>query len=204
MKIEKLARIGLVFVALTFVPVLLMGACYERYTEKYANYIHETGGGGPTVDVVKLGSKITPEPTVKQGWDDNGEELMDAIKTVVERAGVKDGMLQTEAIQLINDYLCEKTVYGESRYCRAARGSLILHQAVCVGYALGFQYVAQYCGIDAVYVHGSAGGIRHGWNGVYFSDGTYLEVDVTFNDTTGNFHKYLLITPEEMEALHNE
>lgn len=199
MNIEKMARIALIFVLLTFVPMIGMGT----YLGNQMEYAYETGGGGPATDVVKLGSQITPEATVSQGWDDNSEEIMEAIKTVVERAGVKDGMLQTEAIQLINDYLCEKTVYGENRYCRTVRGSLVLHQAVCVGYALGFQYVAQYCGINAVYVHGSAKGVRHGWNGVYFSDGTYLEVDVTFNDTSGNFHKYLLITHEEMEALHN-
>lgn len=153
-------------------------------------------------DVCLLGSPIIPETTVAEGWDENPEEILNAIATFAAEAGVTNGMPQTEAIGKINDYLCEKIVYGESKYCRTIRGPLIQRQAVCVGYALAFQYIAQYCGIDAVYVHGYTKATAHGWNGVYFSDGTYLEVDVTMNDTGGDFDKYLLITPKEMERLH--
>lgn len=153
-------------------------------------------------DICTLGSPITPESTVDEGWDKTPDEIMDAIKLFAEEAGVKNGMPQVEAISLINKYLCEKIVYGESKYCRTIRGPLIQRQAVCVGYALAFQYIAQYCGIDAVYVHGYTKTTAHGWNGVYFSDGTYLEVDVTMNDTGGDYNKYLLISSEEMEQLH--
>ena len=126
----------------------------------------------------------------------------EAIRSAVQQAGVTDGMLQKDAIKKINDYLCQSVVYGESKYCRTIRGPLIQRQAVCVGYALAFQYLAQYCGINAVYVHGHTSTSAHGWNGVYFSDGTYLEVDVTMNDTGGDPDKYLLITSDEMEKLH--
>ena len=153
-------------------------------------------------DTCKLGSPIRVETTVKQGWDDDHQAVMSAIQNAVEIAGVTDGMLQVEAIERINEYLCQKTVYGENKYCRTIRGSLILHQAVCVGYTLAFQYMAQYCGINAVYVHGRTKTTAHAWNGVYFSDGTYFEVDVTMNDTSGEFTKYLLISPVEMERLH--
>lgn len=155
-------------------------------------------------DVCVLGSPITIEQTVQQGWDENGEEIMAAIIDAVKEAGITNGMLQTEAIAKINAYLCERTVYGENIYCRTPRGALILHQAVCVGYTLAFQYMAQYCGINAVYVHGYAKTTAHGWNRVYFSDGSYLEVDVTMNDTSGKIEKYLLISAEEMEKLHFE
>lgn len=153
-------------------------------------------------DTCKLGSPIKVEKTVKEGWYEDHQVIMAAITNAVEEAGVTDGMLQTEAISRINEYLCNKTVYGENKYCRTIYGALVLHQVVCVGYTLAFQYMAQYCGINAVYVHGRTKTTAHAWNGVYFSDGTYLEVDVTMNDTGGDFNKYLLITPAEMEQFH--
>lgn len=153
-------------------------------------------------DRCTLGSPIEIETTVQEGWDEDHDAIMAAIIDSVEQAGIEDGMLQKEAIKRINYFLCEKVVYAESKYCRTPRGPFLQRQAVCVGYALAFLYMAQYCGIDAVYIHGFTKTTAHGWNGIYFSDGTYLEIDVTMNDTSGDFDKYLLITPQEMEQLH--
>lgn len=156
----------------------------------------------PMEDVCKLGSEITVDPAVQQEWDENGDKIMAAIRLAADEAGITDGMPQVEAITRLNAYLCENLVYGENKYARTLEGALLRHQVVCVGYARAFQYIAQYCGIDAVYVSGYTKTTKHAWNGVYFSDGTYLEVDVTMNDTSGCDNKYLLITPEEMERLH--
>ena len=153
-------------------------------------------------DVCILESEITIESTVAKGWDENLDEIMAAIRLAVKEAGIVDGMPQVEAIIRINKFLCSNLVYGENVECRTIRGALINRRAVCVGYTLAFQYIAQYCGINAVYVHGYAGKTPHAWNGVYFSDGTYLEVDVTMNDLSGYKEKFLLVTSKEMALLH--
>lgn len=186
--------------ALCLVLFFLTGLLTACSASSYDNY--STSANAIDTDRCVLGSKITPEKTVDEGWDHNEIEIMEAIRYAVQQAGVTDGMPQVDAIKKINDYLCQSVVYGESKYCRTIRGPLIQRQAVCVGYALAFQYLAQYCGINAVYVHGYTSTTAHGWNGVYFSDGTYLEVDVTMNDTGGDPDKYLLISAEEMEKLH--
>ena len=153
-------------------------------------------------DVVKLGSPIRIEKTVREGWDKNEKEIMQAIEAAIEACGVVDGMTQKEAITRINDYLCQSIFYSDEAGCRTIRGALIRRRAVCVGYTLAFMYMAHYCGINAVYVHGYTTETAHAWNGVYFSDGSYYEVDVTMNDTSGEFHTYLLLTPDAMEQLH--
>lgn len=191
------AAIALIFLAIAIITLMIYAAIVPKAGDIAPRYpVTEPSG------VCTLGSPITYETTVDEGWDENSDEIMQAIELFVHEAGVVDGMPQKDAIKRINAYLCEKLVYGESKYCRTIRGPLIQRQAVCVGYALAFQYIAQYCGINAVYVHGYTKTTAHGWNGVYFSDGSYLEVDVTMNDTGGDFERYLLIAPEEMERLH--
>ena len=191
------AAIALVFLAVAMMALMIHAALTPKAGDIAPRYpVTEPS------DICTLGSPITRETTVAEGWDENPSEIMAAIEFFAHEAGVVDGMPQKDAIKRINACLCEKLVYGESKYCRTIRGPLIQRQAVCVGYALAFQYIAQYCGIDAVYVHGYTKTTAHGWNGVYFSDGSYLEVDVTMNDTGGDFERYLLITPEKMERLH--
>lgn len=187
----------LIMLSLFLCAIISLSACDADMVAK-----HATTSKTIFTDKCVLGSKIIPEETVENNWDHNDTEIMNAIQYAVEQAGVTNGMLQIEAITKINNYLCQSVVYGESKYCRTIRGPLLQRQAVCVGYSLAFQYLAQYCGINAVYVHGYTSTTAHGWNGVYFSDGTYLEVDVTMNDTGGDPNKYLLITAEKMEMLH--
>lgn len=154
-------------------------------------------------DIVHLGSPIYIEDTVTYGWDapNQARSVEELIPAAVEAAGVVDGMPAVEAIRLINKYLYNHVAYSEGRYCRTVYGALYLHQCVCVGFTLAFMYMCHYCGINAVYVHGWVGDIGHAWNGVYFSDGTYLEVDACFNNTSACMEKYFLLTPEEMTAL---
>ena len=195
MKIKRV--VAMTLVALLLLPIL--AGCKPRYEYDPKNIRISKG---MKTDVCKLGSPITIEETVAEGWDEDGQAIMESIVRDVKGAGVTDGMLQVDAIRRINNYLCEKVVYTENKYCRTPRGPFLLRQAVCVGYSLSFMYIAQYCGIDAVYVHGFTKTSAHGWNGVYFSDGSYFEVDVTMNDTSGDWDKYLLLSPEKMEELH--
>lgn len=157
-------------------------------------------GQATYTDVVRLGSPIYVEDTVEYGWDAPKQacSVEDLIPAAVEAAGVVDGMRQIDAIRLINKYLYNTVAYSEGRYCRTAYGALYLKNSVCVGFTLAFMYMCHYCGIDAVYVHGRVGDTRHAWNGVYFSDGTYLEVDTCFNNTSADMERYLLLTPSEM------
>lgn len=159
-------------------------------------------GSALETDVVKLGSPIYVEDTVDDGWDVPFQEVSceELIIDAVEAAGVEDGMLQVDAIRLINEYLCKLITYTEGVYARTVYGALYYKRCVCVGHALAFMYMCHYCGIDAVYVHGFTSRNPHAWNGVYFSDGTYLEVDVCYGSVYADYEKYCLITPEEMTA----
>lgn len=59
------------------------------------------------------------------------------------------------------------------------------YTAVCAGYARGFALIAQYAGINAVYVYGNEDDISsHAWNMIYPCDGSEpVLVDTTWNDT---------------------
>lgn len=62
------------------------------------------------------------------------------------------------------------------------------YTAVCAGYARGFALIAQYAGINAVYVYGNEEDISsHAWNMIYPCDGSEaVLIDLTWNDTYSN------------------
>ncbi len=63
--------------------------------------------------------------------------------------------------------------------------ALVNHQSVCAGYARAYQYLLQYYGIQAIYVHGESlnddGWGSHAWN-IVRCNGQYYQVDVTYGD----------------------
>ncbi len=67
-----------------------------------------------------------------------------------------------------------------------AYGCLVNHLCVCEGYAKAFQVLLTKAGIQSMCVSGQADGGNHGWNIVRI-DGTYYNVDVTWDDPTGDY-----------------
>jgi len=111
----------------------------------------------------------------------------DAAKKALEKAANK---IIVDAIELednyakarfVHDKLIETCEYSEGAAAsQSAYSALVNGQAVCAGYARGYQYVLQQLGIPCYYVSGYSGE-DHGWNIVNLY-GEYYNVDVTWDD----------------------
>lgn len=83
-------------------------------------------------------------------------------------------------------------------------GTLVNRQGICNGISRAYQYLAQRCGIETIYISGyTSWGTTHAWNAVRLPGGWYY-VDPTW-DQTGKpylFHDYLLASWDEFSAEH--
>ena len=112
------------------------------------------------------------------------------------------GATDAERVRSINRLLCDAVTYNLDAPDRAtAAGALVDGACVCEGYARAFQLLCQRAGIDCVCLLGDsvANGKTEGhmWNAVRI-DGTWYYCDTTWNDTTRDLTKYLLVGGETM------
>ena len=102
-----------------------------------------------------------------------------------------------EKILYINEYLDKHCEYDESKsldHRYDAYGVLVNHIAVCQGYALAYNSLAEKLGIESYAV--TSRKLNHAWNMVKLN-GKYYMVDSTWNDPTSDIfgrarHSYLL------------
>ena len=99
----------------------------------------------------------------------------------------------------INNWLCNHMTYDLSYY--TTRDAILLGRGRCQGYANAYKNLMNAAGIPTDYISGYGEGGRHGWNRVLIN-GAYYYVDVTWNDSTGNYSKYLLLSEGEMNRDH--
>lgn len=106
-----------------------------------------------------------------------------------------------EKVEYVNRYLIETVDYDlENENAWSAQGSLLDGRAACSGYANAFTLIMEELEIPVVEVVGYNNKSKHNWNKVYI-DGEWLNIDVTFNDSTGDIDRYLYLTDAEMVEL---
>lgn len=104
------------------------------------------------------------------------------VYRILAELKIDSSVTQKEAITRINNYLCENRYYqyDESKRDGSVYHSIFADNGVCHNYSLAFQLLCLGAGIECQYY--SSDTMNHGWNKVYFSDGSYYWVDVTWND----------------------
>lgn len=70
--------------------------------------------------------------------------------------------------------------------CSTIYGAIVLHKAVCGGYAKAYQYLLKKFGINSIIVNGDTRRGRHSWNLVLL-ESEWFHVDVTWGDLINNF-----------------
>lgn len=128
-------------------------------------------------------------------------------------ASLPANLPQVDRELLIHDYIVKNVQYDKataangvsSSQCHAYDifGAAIEGKAVCEGYAKLFQYLCYCTGINATQISGVANGGAHMWNAVKL-DGEWYQMDVTWNDTDGEwlYYKYYNLTDGEMGKNH--
>ena len=106
-----------------------------------------------------------------------------------------------ERVQAVNTYLINNCVYPDtepySRESHSPYGTLIEQSSVCEGYARAAQLIFELCDVPSYYVVGDTPNGGHAWNLVQL-DGNWYQLDITWNDTSGQHEEYFLVTDDFM------
>ena len=132
------------------------------------------------------------------------------------RKTMRQTMVPYEQILFLHDYIVKNTDYViGAPNCYDAYGCLVLHRAVCAGYAAAFQVLLQKLGIECGRVTGRSssdktGEVSHEWNYIKLRD-EYYYIDVTWDDPVINSsctednlsHDYFCVSFKEMQLSHS-
>lgn len=144
----------------------------------------------------------TQEPSEEPDRPDPGAEPEESLSASPEILALLDeivspSMSEYEKVKAIHDYLVIHTDYDYENLSAdtlpdtafTADGALLLHSAVCEGYAKAFSLLCDLSGIGNTLVYGTAddgtGVQSHAWNQVRV-DGTWYNIDVTWDDPLMN------------------
>ena len=134
-------------------------------------------------------------------------ELMNKAKDIAAQAQAYP--TDYEKILFVHDYIIDHAQYDfqgmasdDYGLWQTAYGVLVQGNAVCEGYADGFQLVMQQLGIPCGVCSGNTEEGPHAWNWVSLN-GTYYWIDVTWDDPSSEYsdeeclsHKYFLFDDE--------
>ena len=151
---------------------------------------------------------FTPEISTEE--ENNAKAIVNQI--------IKPGMSDFEKAITIHDWLLFNVDYDHSYSIYDVEGTLNQRVAVCQGYALTFEAMAEAAGLEAVFIGGTAdngsgaGYQSHAWNRVKIN-GVWYNVDVTWDDPgqpgknpsdhSGNGYDYFLISDAQLNKNHN-
>ena len=107
-------------------------------------------------------------------------KLLEGIKGNTNLTDVEKSLLLHDRIAVWCKYTTTKTTSGSyPRESYNAYGVFAKKDAVCMGYALAYDYLLKEVGIDSYYCSSSS--LNHAWNIVYIN-GVKYHVDVTWDD----------------------
>ena len=110
------------------------------------------------------------------------EELLKGVKDNPNLTDVEKALLLHDRLALHCEYDYDTLSYDYENMPRSsynAYGVLVLRDAVCMGYALAYDYLLEQVGIKTLYC--SSDTLNHAWNIVYINNTPY-HVDVTWDD----------------------
>ncbi len=162
---------------------------------------------------------VQPQVPTTSPQDFTSEISKDEEKRVVSIVNqiIKPGMSDFEKAITIHDWLLFNVDYDYSFSVYDVEGTLDKRVAVCQGYALTFEAMAEAAGLEAVFIGGTAnngsgaGYQSHAWNRVKVG-GVWYNVDVTWDDPgqpgknpsdhSGNGYDYFLISDAKLNVNH--
>lgn len=150
---------------------------------------------------------------VNQKFADKDRKALDFAKALLPKI-VSNDMSDTQKVTAIHDWIINNCQYDlQYKYTQSdhAYGVFFNKYARCSGYSRAFMMLCQLAGVRAMNVIGQAVGSSgapedHMWSRVY-ADGSWYNVDVTFDDpvTTGKpirLDTFLLVDDKKLSATH--
>lgn len=159
----------------------IMSAVYNDHPELFfidTAYTYGYLAGGDVISV-KLSYSMSDAEIA-----DAKKRFDDAVYALMQGAAVYGNNLDKE--RYVHDALIESCDYDpDAPMHQSAYSALVLGRSVCAGYSRAFQHVLSEIGIPCYYVTGQAADGDHAWN-IAVIDGVACNVDVSWNDTSGN------------------
>lgn len=136
-------------------------------------------------------------------------------KEIVDQI-ISPGMSDFQKVLAIHDWLTFNIDYDYSYSNYDVASTLKTRKAVCQGYALTFEMMAEMAGLEAAFIGGTAnngsGYQSHAWNRVKVN-GTWYNLDATWDDPSepgkspsdhsGNRYDYFLISDSQINQDHS-
>jgi hypothetical protein len=124
----------------------------------------------------------------------------DNAAKIIREAESLETDLQKE--KYVHDQLLSLVDYRtDAAMNQSAYSALVNHESVCAGYARSFQYIMQKMDIPVYYVAGISRDEEHAWNLVML-DGEFYNVDVTWDDASGEDRMFFNRTDEDLAESH--
>ena len=140
----------------------------------------DTSGGYITAVYASYYYTATEYATMLKDFYKGAETLLKGIKGNANLSDVEKALLLHDRLAVWCEYDYANYLAGSiPRESYNAYGALAKQTAVCMGYALAYDYLLLQAGIDSYYCRSSA--LNHAWNIVYINGKKY-HVDVTWDD----------------------
>ncbi len=156
---------------------------YENGTdigEKYVDSIYLWGYETELINNTYLSYKELSEETEK-------------ILSALEHDGTEYGKAYSIAKWIVDNvtYTYDANARDTTTF-DTAYSAIINQEAICTGYASGFDYLCKRAGLEVIYITGYTGNIGHAWNMICIEDEWY-HVDTTWMDTENDFYMYFMM-----------
>lgn len=126
------------------------------------------------------------------------EKMKTGVYDVIQRAGVKEGMNQKEALKKIYDWFVANKEYDYTYESTSAYDPIFGDKGICCAFSYAFCLIAGECGIDIYWVESSP--LDHMWNMVVLG-GKQYEIDVTWG-ICNQTDDFFMVSKEKMEEYH--
>lgn len=158
-------------------------------------YTWRVSGNVGTLDTITFSFFLHYNGIEENMWDVVNENANLIVKQIKSR-----NLDRYNQVRFIHDFLMYKNDYAKVLSDKAyhpqhlAYSSLAIDNAydpVCDGYAKGFKIVADKLDIPCALASSNSG--NHMWNNVQMENGKWYNVDVTWDDTSGETYNYFLV-----------
>lgn len=157
-------------------------------------YTYQYTSDGKIVEVdLKYNETANDINTSKSAFDNAAAQIIAGAKQYGDQEGQE---------RYVHDAIINATDYDlNASLNQSAYSALVNHATVCAGYAKAFQYIMQQLGIPAYYVTGTSENEDHAWN-IVLINGQYTNVDLTWDDTSGERYRFFNKSDGEMNDSH--
>ena len=170
------------------------------------------GGLGFKYTLTGMIVALTPIYTIEKAetFQEQYKSFVDSANKMLEGIKENDKLNDVEKALLIHDRIATSCEYDNENLINdtvpmesyTAFGVLNLGKAVCMGYALAYDYLLENVGIEAEYCASEA--LNHAWNIVYIDNKPY-HVDITHDDPVWDvsgrvLHNNFLLSTEALKA----